>query len=202
MQFLLNPNVGYLLTVAAVVLFLLSVLVSKSKITIIGLILCLVAAGYVLIRLRANPWALLVVGLSPLPYVAAVRRPRPIPGLLATVAMFGLGSAFLFVDQYGRPAINMAGIVSVLMGEVLWIAISRKQNEPGRRLSDDPESVVGLLGKARTEIENHTAGLVEVGGELCMARSQEPIAAGSTVRILRRDGFVLTVRKEDRLGKE
>jgi membrane protein implicated in regulation of membrane protease activity len=62
--------------------------------------------------------------------------------------------------------------------------------------------MVGLTGNVRTEIEAHSTGSVEVEGEIWMARSKTPIPAGSTVRILRRDGAVLTVKKVETLTKE
>jgi len=36
---------------------------------------------------------------------------------------------------------------------------------------------------------------VQVAGELWSARSEKPIAAGSPIRVVRRDGFVLIVEK-------
>jgi membrane-bound ClpP family serine protease len=62
--------------------------------------------------------------------------------------------------------------------------------------------VVGLIGEARTDIEPHSAGSVLVEGELWQARSKKNIFAGDMVRILRQDGFWLTVKKVEKLTKE
>ena len=67
--------------------------------------------------------------------------------------------------------------------------------------NNDPDSVVGLIGETRSEIEAHSAGSVLIEGELWQARSKEPIHAGSTVRVIRQDGFVLTVKEIERLKK-
>jgi membrane-bound serine protease (ClpP class) len=205
MGFLINPNAAYILIVVAVLLFMLTINNPKSKLAVAGMALCLAAAGYELIHLRANPWVLLIVGLSPLPFIATIRQARlHLPLLIVTILMLTVAPVFLFVDQNGYPAVSyvLAGLVAAICGDIIWITIGQKQNAQGRRLDDDPDSVVGLLGKARTAIENHTAGSVEVEGELWTARSKVPIAAGSMVRILRRDGFVLTVKKEERVARE
>jgi membrane-bound serine protease (ClpP class) len=59
----------------------------------------------------------------------------------------------------------------------------------------DLEGLVGQVGEARTKIEEE--GSVLVAGELWSAKSEKPITAGSTIRVLRRDGFVLIVEKSN-----
>jgi membrane-bound serine protease (ClpP class) len=205
LEFLINPNAAYVLTVVAVMLFLLAALEPRSKMPMIAMALCLIVAGYELVYLKGNPWMLLVVALSPLPFLIAIRQTRPaIPLLIISILMLTVGAAFFLTDQNGHPAVNygLAGFISVICGDILWIALGRKQNAQGRRLNNDPDSVVGLIGEVRTDIPDHSTGSILVEGELWQARSEKPIAAGGTVRILRRDGFVLTVKKEEQLIKE
>jgi membrane-bound ClpP family serine protease len=205
MQFLINPNVVYVLIVVAVMLFLLSAAGQKSRVPMIVMGICLLAAGYELVWLKGNLWALLIVGLSPLPLLIAIQQTRPpLPLLLVTVLMLTVGAAFLFTDAHGHPTVNyaLAGLVAVLCGDIIWIGVGRRQNAEVRRLDSGPDSVVGLVGEARTDIENHAAGFVEVEGDRWMARSHDLIPSGSMVRIVRRDGFVLTVRKENGEAKE
>jgi len=202
-EFLMNPTVAYLLIVATAMLTLVAITFPDSNIPKVGLPLCLAAAWYELFHLEANPWSLLIVALSPLPFFAAIRQSHMrFPLLVFTILMLTIGSFLLFVDQNGRPMVNpiLAGIVSMFCGEFIWIAIERGGNAEGLRLGDDPDSMVGLLGEVRIEIE--TTGLVMAGGELWPARSKESIPAGSSVRILRRDGSVLTVKKVERLIRE
>ncbi|HLA08330.1 MAG TPA: NfeD family protein [Anaerolineales bacterium] len=203
MEFLINPNVAYLLIVTAVMLLLLTFNEPKSTLPKVGMVLCFVAAGYEFVYLKGNPWAFLVVALSPLPFFIAIRETRMhLP--LITILMLTIGSFFLFVDQDGRPVVNygLAGVVSVFCGSFIWIVIGRMRNAQGARLSNDPDSVVGMIGEARTDIEAHSAGSVLVEGELWQARSKKPIPAGGTVRVLRQDGFVLTVKEAEKLTKE
>ena len=205
MAFLTNPNLAHLLVVASVMLLLLTNINPKSTMLKVGMVLCFVAAGYEFVYLKVNPWAFLVVALSPLPFFIAVRQARTHnPLFLISILMLTISSVFLFVDQNNRPVVNygLAGIVSTLCGAFIWITTERIRNAEGARLSDDPDSVVGLIGEARTDIEAHSAGSVLVEGELWQARSKKPIPAGARVRILRQDGFWLTVKEVEKLTKE
>ena len=204
-EVLTNPNLAYILIVTAVVLFLMTTIFPKSTIAKVGMVLYLGAAGYELVYFHGNPWALLITALSPLPFLIAIRQTRVnLTLLFITIPMLTIGSFFLLVDQKGHPLVSygLAGLVSVYCGSIIWITVKRMQNVQGIRLSDNPDSMVGLIGKALTEIEIHSTGSVEVEGETWIARSDKYIPAGSTVRILRCDNLVLTVKKVEKITKE
>jgi membrane-bound serine protease (ClpP class) len=204
MEFLINPSMAYLLIVTAVMLSLWTFNDPKSTWQKGGMVLCFAAAGYEFVYLKWNPLALLVVALSPLPLFIAIRQARiHSPLFLITILMLTMGSTFLFVDQNNRPAVHygLAAIVSVFCATFIWIGIGRMRNAEGARLSNDPDSVIGLIGEVRTDIESHSAGSVLVEGELWQARSKNPIPAGATVRVLRQDGFWLTVKEVEKLPK-
>ena len=205
MEVLINPNVAYLLIVTALMLLLLTFNEPKFTWPKAAMAFCFLAAGVELLHLKGNTWAFLVVALSPLPFIMAIRQtPVRSPLLLLTILMLTIGSFFLLVDQNGRPVVNygLAGFVAVLCGAFIWISNGRGRNAQGVRLSDDPSSVVGLLGEAHTDIESHSAGSVLVDGEIWQARSKNPIHAGAMVRILRQDGFWLTVKEVEKLTKK
>ena len=205
MEFLINPNIAYLLVVTAVMLSLWAFNDQKSTWQKVGMVLCFAAAGYELVYLKWNPLALSVVALSPLPLFIAIRQARlNSPLFLITILMLTMGSTFLFVDQNNRPVVNygLAAIVSVFCSTFIWIGIGRMRNAEGLRLSNDPDSVLGLIGVVQREIELHSAGSVLVDGEVWQARSKKPIPAGATVRILRQDGFWLTVKEVERISKK
>ena len=204
MTYLLNPNLAYVLVVVGITLLDLSIINPKTTILKVGMTVCILAAGLELLYLRVNPWAFLVVALSPLPFVIAARQERPQnPLFLISIFMLALGSYFLFVDQDLRPLVNGPAVfVSIICVAIIWISTERLRNVEGVRLGNDPHSVVGLIGEVQTDIEKYSAGSVLIEGEVWQARSKEPIAAGSTVRVLRQDGFWLTVKKVEKLGKE
>lgn len=200
MNFLLNPNIAYLFFVAAVMLALANILFPRSTMSKIGALGCLVGAVYTLLNLQFNPWALLFAGLSPLPYFMATQQAGPRrPLLVVATAMFVFGSAFLLVDEQGLPTINVGLIllVSTVCAQFIWVSTERRLNAQGTRRGTNPDSLVGLIGTAITQIDD--VGLVEIEGETCSARSDHPIPAGSTVRVLKYEGRILVVKKADKL---
>jgi membrane-bound ClpP family serine protease len=84
----------------------------------------------------------------------------------------------------------------------MWLLSEGLRNAAGARVGNDPDSVIGLIGETQTDIEAHSAGSVLIEGEIWQARSKEPIPAGSTVRVLRQDGFWLTVKKVEKATKK
>lgn len=198
MESLINPTVAYLLIVTIVMVLSLTIIDNKFTVSKYGMILCLVVAGYELFYLEVNPWAFLVVALSPLFFHFAIRQTSVHLSLVAIpTLMLALGSFYLFLDENGRPVVNyrLAGLIFTLYSIFIWIRIGRMRNAEGIRLSNNPDSVIGLIGETRTDIDVHSAGSVLVEGELWQARSKKTIPAGSTVRVLRLDGFWLTVKE-------
>ena len=60
----------------------------------------------------------------------------------------------------------------------------------------DPSAVMGLIGEARSDLDPN--GSVYVGGELWTARADQRIPAGAAVRVVERDGLILTVEPVER----
>lgn len=203
MEFLVNSNVAYLLIVAAVMMFILTAAQPKNILLKVGMAVCLGAAGYELSQLNANIWALLVVAFSPLPFFLAIRQPRPSsPLALLTIGMLTIGSAFMFWTADGMLEIMpLTGLVAIFCGRAIWILFLRFRDGSRTRLSDNPDSLVGLVGIAKTAIERFDSGMVEVEGETWTAHSEQTIPAGSMVRIIRFDGLSVTVEKVERLNK-
>jgi membrane-bound serine protease (ClpP class) len=202
-EFLINPDVAYLLIVAAVMLFILTAIKPKSTLLKVGMVVCLGAAGYEFSQLCGNVWALLVVAFSPAPFFVAIRQPRP-NSLLAiiTIAMLTIGSVFLFWTANGQLYIMpLAGLVAIFCGRSIWILFLRLRDTRSTRLSDNPESVIGLIGTVRSAIEKFDTGSIEIEGESWTARSDQPIPVGSMVRVVRFDGLTLTVEKVEKLTK-
>ena len=203
MTFLIDPNIGYLSIVGAVAFVMLTFVMPRSKTPIVGFVICLALTWYEISQLKANPWDLIIVVLSPIPFYVAVRTSRlHFPLLFLSLIALTIGSYFVFTDQNGTPTVNLNLVmgVSFLSALFAWAAYNRqiqKQNEKGIY---DPDSVVGLIGEARTEIDS--SGLVVLEGEIWRARSKTPIPAGSAVRVIRSGGGLLTVEKAEGLSKK
>ncbi len=196
MPSLIDANLAYLLVIGAIIFFFLTNLRPKNLALKAGLAACLALAGFELINLVWNPWALPLVALGPLTYMAAQRQPRyeRMVGVVTFLLMAG-GSAVLFVDQNGSLTINrlLAGVGSVACAQFIWLALRHPDKPGGVRDSEPADSLVGMLGICRVEIEPFATGAVEVEGVTWWARSKSFIAVGSQVRVVRQRGPILTV---------
>jgi len=204
MEFLINPNLAYMLVVVDGMLLMLTNVYPKSNSLGIWMALCLTATGIEIFFLEVNLCALLLAMLSTLLYSVAARQANiHNPLFLISIFLLMISSVLVFVDQRDRPAVSLRlpEFVSVFCGEILWITTARVRNAEGIRLSNDPDSIVGLVGEVRMDIEPYSFGSVLVEGELWQARSKNPILAGNMVRVLRQDGFWLTVKKVENLSK-
>jgi membrane-bound serine protease (ClpP class) len=197
MDIIINPKVAYLLIFTGVMLLLIMVNDTKYSWPKAGaMAFCIIAGVAEFFLLDGNPWAFLVVVLSPLPYFIAVRQERlHNPLFLLTIFMLTIGSAYLFVEENGRPLTNLglAGIVSVLGGLFLWIIIQRGKTAGKSQLIGD--TLVGMTGEVWVAIEPFSLGSVRIEGELWQARSKEMLRAGTLVRVIRQNGITLTVKK-------
>lgn len=189
MEILINPKVAYLLIFAGVTLLLIMFNDTKFSLPKVGVMaFCIIAGTVEFFILDGNPWAFLIVVLSPLPYFVAVRQERQ-HNLLSvlTIFMLTIGSAYLFVDENGRPLANLglAGMVSVFGGLFVWVILQRAQSAGKPQLIG--ETLVGMTGEVWIAIEPFSIGSVRVEGEIWQART--------LVRVIRQDGITLTVRK-------
>jgi membrane-bound serine protease (ClpP class) len=196
MDFLLDPNVAYLLLVGGLLLGLLALMAPGTGLLEIGALFCLVLAGYEVYNLSTNLWALVVLVVSVIPFVYAIRKPKREAFLALSLLGLVLGSVYLFRNAQGGPAVNpvLAGAISLLYVGFLWIAIRKTIQAAHARPSHDLSTLIGQIGEAKTRI--HAEGSVQVAGELWSAVSEKPISAGSRVRVVGRQGFILEVVKD------
>lgn len=195
MEFLLEPNVAYLILVAGVMLGFMAIVSPGTGLFEVGAFFCLLLAGYAVYNLSFTWWALLLLVLSLVPFIYAIQRPKRELYLGLSILLLVVGSVFLFPRSEGVATVNpiVAITASVLMAGFLWIAVRKSIEASTIRPSHDLETLVGKVGEARTRVFDD--GSVQVGGELWSARSDTSIPAGSSIRVVRRDGFVVVVEK-------
>jgi membrane-bound serine protease (ClpP class) len=195
MDFLLDPNIAYLILLGAVLLTMLSLAAPGTGLFEIGAFFCILLAGYSIYQLSFNWWALALLALSIVPFVYAIRKPRREPFLALSILLLVVGSIFIFPRTGNQAAVNplVAILGSALVTGFLWIAARKSMEAAGIRPSHNLDGLVGKTGEARTKIEQE--GSVQVEGELWSARSEKTIPAGSSIRVLGREGFVLIVEK-------
>ncbi len=195
MDILLNPNVAYLILLGGILLAMMSLVTPGTGFFEIGAFFALALAGYAIYYLSFNWWALLILVLSVVPFIYAIRKPNRGLYLGGSILLLVLGSIFLFSVDGWRPAVNplLAFVASGSFAAFLWIAVGKSVQAVAARPSHDMDVLVGMIGEARTRV--HSEGSVYVGGELWSAKSDKSIASGSAVRVVRREGFVLVVEK-------
>lgn len=193
---LLDPNLAYLLLLLGTLLGLLALVTPGTGALEIGALFCLVLAGYAITQLDFNQWALILLILSVVPFVYAIRKPKRELYLALSILGLVVGSAYLFPGDGWIPAVNpiFAIVASILYTGFLWLAIRKSMQAFLTPPAHDLGTLIGQVGEAKSKI--HTEGSVQVGGELWSAISENSIPAGSSVRVVRREGFSLVVEKE------
>jgi len=196
MDFLLNPSIAYLMLVAAVLFTLVAIMTPGTGIAEIIAVFALLLAGYAVYHLSFNWWALAILVLSAFPFVYSIRGPRR--GLWLALSILGLtlGSIFFFPADEGLISVNLplAIITTLAYSAFLWFTARKVVEISAVRPIHELSGLIGQKGEAKTLIGEE--GSVQVGGELWSARSQAPVPAGTMVKVVGRDGFVLIVEQE------
>lgn len=197
MDILLNPNVAYLILLGGVLLGLMAIVTPGTGLFEVGAFFCLALAGYAVYNLSFNLWALVVLVLSILPFFYAIQKPKRELYLGLSIFLLVIGSVFLFAVDGWKPAVNpfVAFLSSILLAVFLWIVVRKSVQAASARPAHDLNGLVGAIGETRSQV--HEEGSVYVAGEMWSAKSGQPIPAGSLVRVIRREGFVLVVEKSE-----
>jgi membrane-bound ClpP family serine protease len=195
-NFLLDPNIAYLVLVMTGVLLINALLTPGTGMLEVSALFLLVVTGYQVYRLPFNWWALLILVLGVLPFLVAVRKnsQAAVPYMAIAIALFEVGSVFLYPsEQWWMPAVNpLLALVMVMATSIyLWIIMQAALKSLVEPPMQDLSKLIGKLGEARTDID--TSGTVYLAGELWSASSDQPIATGATVKVIAREGNILKV---------
>lgn len=196
MDWLLNPNVAYLLLVFGFTLAIMAIFAPGTGMLEIGALFLLLLAGYSVYNIPFNLWALLILILGGAAFFLALRRTKQIIFLVAFFLSFVIGSVFLFRgENWWQPAVNLilAMVVSILVGVYFWIAIRKIIDAENETPTYDLNDLIGQTGQSKTMIDQE--GSVQVAGELWSAYSKQKIPAGIGVRVIKREGFILEVEQ-------
>jgi len=196
MDFLLEPNIAYLILLSGVLLGLMALVTPGTGLFEVGAFFCLALAGYAVYNLSFNWWALVILVLSIAPFIYAIQKPKRELYLGISIFLLVVGSVFMFAKDGWEPAVNpfVALITSGLLSAFLWIVVRKTVQAAEAPPIHNLETLVGAIGEAKSKI--HEEGSVYIAGEMWSARSDAPIPAGSTIRVVRREGFILVVEKD------
>jgi len=195
MNFLLDPNVAYLFVIGAVLLVMLAIAAPGTGLLEVAAFFCIILAGYAAYSLAFNWWALFLLALSVIPFVYSLQKPKREIFVALSIMLLIVGSIFMFQRAPDGNTVNplVAVAASVSVAGFLWVAARKSMEAASVRPLHDLDGLVGQVGEARTNVNDE--GSVQVAGELWSAKSDKVISAGSPIRVIRRDGFVLVVEK-------
>src|SRR5512140_3474974 len=106
MDFLLEPNVAYLILVAGVLLVFMAIVSPGTGLFEVGAFFCLLLAGYAVYNLSFTWWALLLLVLSLIPFLYAIQKPKRELYLGISILLLVVGSVFLFPRSEGVATVN------------------------------------------------------------------------------------------------
>jgi len=197
MDILLDPNVAYLILLGGVLLGFLAIITPGTGMPEVGTFFCILLTGYAIYHLSVNGWAILVMLLSIIPFVYASQKPKRELFLGLSILMVVIGSVFVFPRSETQSGINplIAIVSSGFVAGFLWFALRKSLEAADLKPVHDLNGLVGQIGKARTTVE--VDGSVQVAGELWSARSDQLIPIGCSVKVIKREGFVLVVEKSN-----
>jgi membrane-bound serine protease (ClpP class) len=194
MELLFDPNVAYLLLAGGFMLAILALLSPGTGLLEIGALITLTLAVISVSQMPINLWALLILLIGVLPFFLAVRRSGKLIYLGVSIVALVIGSAFIFRGPvWYIPAVNplLALVVSAVSASFLWVVTTKIMEAEEVRPTHDLGALIGAVGESRTDIQ--AQGSVQVAGELWSAFSAERIPAGTPVRVIGREGFMLEV---------
>ena len=195
MDFLLEPNIAYLILMGGILLGLMAFVTPGTGLLEVGAFFCLALAGYAVYNLSFNWWALAILIVSIIPFIYAIQKTKRELYLGLSIFLLVIGSVFLFAVDGWKPAVNplIAFVASGLMAVLLWFAVRKTVQAASMRPTHDLEALIGSIGEAKSAV--HEDGSVYVAGEMWSARSDDAVPAGSSIRVVRREGFILVVEK-------
>jgi membrane-bound serine protease (ClpP class) len=204
MNIFVNANIAYILLIFGSIFVMLALVTPGTHLLEGGALLLLAAAGYEIFQLGFNVWALIVLIFALVLFTYAVygrKRPRFDWALVLSIVMLIVGSLYIFPGKGWLPAVNpiLAIVISVITAIFLWNAVRKGVQALHARPLQDLKNLIDQVGQAKTEI--FEAGSVQVSGELWSARSDKPISAGSRIRVVSREGFILVVERYDQPKK-
>jgi membrane-bound serine protease (ClpP class) len=201
MDIFINTNIAYLLLMFGTIFVMMALVTPGTHLMEGAALLFLAGAGYEVLQLGFNVWALIVLALALVPFIYAIRAPRREWALALSILGMVVGSLYLFPGTGWLPAVNpiLAVVISVLSAGFLWFAVRKGMQAHHAHPLQDLKSLIGQMGLSKTEVSN--AGSVQVASELWSARSAQSIPAGSRVRVVSREGFTLIVERDDQSKK-
>jgi membrane-bound serine protease (ClpP class) len=189
-------DIAYFFLIASIWTSVLAISSPGTGMLELAACVCVVITAVFAVWLNINLWAFGILVAAFIVFLIEIVKPMRGIFLIISVILFSVGSIFLFRGSGGEFAVvswPLAVVSSLGTTSFFWLVV-RKVLQARKKPDQMNPSIVGQIGEAQTEI--FLEGSVQVASELWSARSDIRIPAGSRVRILSREGLILTVAKE------
>jgi membrane-bound serine protease (ClpP class) len=192
-NFILIPDVAFVFLGAALLVTIFALLAPGSGVLEIIALVLLFAVGYSVANLPVNAWALALLLVGIVSVLVTFRRTRQWYFIVGSITILIVGMVFVFRSENGllgvNPLLAITGAVGI--GSFVWIIGHNISKTFHQKPYSDLNGMAGMIGTATTDISND--GSVYVDGENWSATCDEPITAGSRVKVIQRNGLVLKV---------
>ncbi len=202
LNFLLDPNVAYVVLALSFVITILAMLAPGTGILEVAALATLVSAGFGIANNPVNSWAFIPILIGIVLIFVTMRRTSRWYYLAAAIVILVTGTAFLYKGINGIFAADtlLVLLVSASMGIFIWIIGYYTRKAFNQRTSRDLSQLIGMAGTATTDI--HTSGSAHVNSEEWSAVSDKPITHGSEITVIERNGLMLKVEKTTNQDKK
>ena len=194
MEFILNPNVAYVLLALAFLITIFALVAPGTGVLEVLSLVSLLLVGFTVANMAVNTWAIVLLLIGVIMVILSLKRSGK--WYFLAISIFALIAGMLFVYQSSDGhflAVDplLALIVSTAMGAFIWIIGRNTSAAIKLAPARNPDRVVGMTGRALTDILSD--GSVYVDGENWSATSDTKISKGSMVVVNERSGLVLKV---------
>jgi membrane-bound serine protease (ClpP class) len=190
-------DIAYFFLIASIWTSILAISSPGTGLLELSACICVFITAIFAVWLNINLWALGILAVAFVIFLLELARPLKGLFLLLSVILFSFGSVFLFRGSEGQWVVvswPLAVVCSFGTAGFFWLVVRKVLQIRHKPAQMDPSAVVGQIGEAQTEV--FLEGSVQVASELWSARSESRISAGSRVRVVSREGLILTVVKE------
>ncbi len=202
LQTLTNPNIVFLLFTIGVQAILIEISSPGGWVAGFIGVICLALGTYGVGVLPVNWFGLVFLITAFVLFILDIKAPTHGALTAAGLASFIIGALVLFnspgtpdFQRVSIPLVVGAGIFTAVGFFIILTFAIRAQR---RRVSVGAEALVGMIGRARTELS--PSGTIHVAGELWSAQLEEglnSVKAGDLVHVLAVEGLRLIVRPKD-----
>lgn len=190
-----SPSVAYLLLAAGLGLLLFEFFTAGVGIAGVVGAGCAVLSAYGIAELPHNTWALVMILLGMVAFGIDVQTGIPRAWTVIGMALFTVGSAFLFTEFRPTWLALLAGVVGI--GVSMFSGMPAMVRTRFATPTIGREWMIGEMGDAVSGVDPE--GTVRVRGALWRARTNRatPVEAGARIRVTAIDGLVLEIEPEE-----